>query len=148
MRKVKGKTRKDDVSKGKKNEGGLKYDSNKPPLSLIPGSGLRAIGEVLAYGKEKYNAHNWRKGIEHSRLLDAAMRHLSYVCDGDLLDKESGLRHLAHAATNLVFLLDMQENHPELDDLYKNDSIEIKVTKYGQLKTPPMPHGKSNPEDS
>jgi Domain of unknown function (DUF5664) len=102
----------------KNNESGLKYDSGKSPLSLIPGSGLRAIGEVLSYGKKKYNAHNWRKGIEHSRLLDAAMRHLSYVCDGELIDKESGLRHLAHAATNLIFLLDMQETHPELDDLY------------------------------
>jgi Domain of unknown function (DUF5664) len=100
-------------------DGGLKYDGFKPPLSLLPGRSLRAIGEVMAYGKVKYDAHNWRKGISHSRLLDAALRHLSSVCDGELIDKESGLRHLAHAATNLLFLLDMQETHTELDDLYK-----------------------------
>lgn len=99
-------------------ERGQKFDSGKPALSLIPGTSLRAIGEVMAYGRIKYDAHNWRKGIEHSRLLDAALRHLSYVCDGEFTDSESGLNHLAHAATNLIFLLDMMYRHPELNDLY------------------------------
>lgn len=117
----------EDVRKGRLlslehlNDGGLKYDGYKSPLSLLPGRSLRAIGEVMAYGKIKYDAHNWRKGISHSRLLDAALRHLSSISDGDFIDEESGLRHLAHAATNLLFLLEMQETHPELNDLYKKN---------------------------
>lgn len=96
--------------------GGLKYDTGKPPMSLIDRHALEAIAQVLAFGANKYAAHNWRKGIQYSRLLDAALRHLYAFADGEDLDPESGLSHVAHAGCCIVFLLGMIQDHPELDD--------------------------------
>lgn len=97
-------------------DGGMKFDNGKPPMSLIDRHALEAIAQVLAFGANKYAAHNWRKGIQYSRLLDAALRHLYAFADGEDLDPESGLSHVAHAGCCIVFLLGMIQDHPELDD--------------------------------
>ena len=39
--------------------------------------------------------------------------------DGEDKDPESGLSHLAHAACCIMFLLEFEKTHPELDDRYK-----------------------------
>lgn len=96
--------------------GGTKYDSGKAPLSLIDRHALEDIAQVLAFGAKKYDAHNWRKGIQYSRLLDAALRHLYAFADGEDTDPESGLSHVAHAGCCIVFLLGMQHSRPDLDD--------------------------------
>jgi hypothetical protein len=98
------------------NSGGLKYDSGKPPLSLIDRHALEAIGQVLAFGAQKYAAHNWRKGIVYSRLIDAALRHLYAFADGEDNDPESGLSHVAHAGCCVIFLLGLMHAKPEMDD--------------------------------
>ncbi|HHT9130870.1 MAG TPA: dATP/dGTP diphosphohydrolase domain-containing protein [Candidatus Tripitaka californicus] len=104
-----------------------KYDDSKTPLGLLSRTALIRIGEILAYGARKYDAHNWRKGLEWSRVIDAALRHLLAFNEGEDTDPESGLSHAAHAACNLMFLLEYIETHPELDDRYgkkeKYDSI-------------------------
>lgn len=97
-------------------QGGLKFDTDKPPLSLIDRHAIEEIAKVLAFGAKKYEAHNWRKGIAYSRLLDAAIRHLYAFADGENLDPESGLPHVAHAGCCIVFLLGTMHAHPELDD--------------------------------
>ncbi len=114
-------------------DAGIKHDSGKPPLSLIPTSSLTAIAEVLAFGASKYSAHNWRKGISYSRLVDAAMRHLTEWKESDSisrLDAESNLSHLAHAACCIAFLLEY-ESKPEIyqkfDDLWKGSELDQKV---------------------
>ena len=92
--------------------GGTKFDDNKqekPSLSLLPTKPLLEIARVLDYGKEKYAAHNWRAGIDNSRLLDAALRHILANNEGETHDPESGLNHLAHAACMLLFALEQQE---------------------------------------
>ncbi len=98
--------------------GGLHYDGGKPPLSLVPRAGVRAVAEVFAFGASKYAQHNWRQGILWSRILDSAYRHLTDFIDGYDLDPESGLNHLAHAAWNCFAILEYMETHPELDDRY------------------------------
>ena len=43
--------------------------------------------------------------MDHSRVHDALMRHLRAHWDGESIDPETGLPHMAHAATNALFLL-------------------------------------------
>jgi hypothetical protein len=75
-------------------------------MSLIPPEALIEVAKVLTYGRKKYPAeHNWRKGMEWSRPLDACYRHLAAWQQRVTIDEESGLRHLAHAIVNLMFLL-------------------------------------------
>jgi len=105
--------------------GGIKFDSNKqdkPSISLIPTKPLFEIARVLDFGKEKYSAHNWRNGITQDRLLSAAMRHLLSNNEGETLDPESNLNHLAHAACMILFCLEQQlreATYHEFDNRFK-----------------------------
>lgn len=84
---------------------GRKDDGGKPPISLVPAALISETAKVLAFGAQKYDCHNWRKGIEFSRLLSATFRHLIAFNEGQDLDPESGVSHLAHASCNIGFLL-------------------------------------------
>jgi hypothetical protein len=97
----------------------LKFDQNKLPLNLLSTEALNQTAAVLQFGAQKYAEHNWRAGFAWSRPLAAAMRHLTAFNDGEDRDPESGLSHLAHAACCIMFLLEFEKTHPELDDRYK-----------------------------
>ena len=104
---------------GENKEGALKFDTGKVPLDLIPRSALMGLGEVLQMGAEKYGRHNYRKGMEWSRLVAAALRHLSSWNEGESLDPESGKSHLKHAMCCLAFLVEYEEKGIGTDDRYK-----------------------------
>ena len=97
----------------------LKFDTDKLPLNLLSTEAMNQTAAVLKFGAQKYAEHNWRKGFAWSRPLAAAMRHLTAFNDGEDKDPESGLSHLAHAACCIMFLLEFEKTHPELDDRYK-----------------------------
>jgi hypothetical protein len=99
--------------------GAVKADTGKAPMSLLPRSALVAEAEVLAFGARKYAAHNWRKGMKWSRLLDAALRHLTAFADGEDTDPETGLSHLAHLRCCAGFLIEYQEKGLGEDDRHK-----------------------------
>lgn len=98
---------------------GRKDDDGKPPLGLLSTKALVEVAKVLLHGKEKYGAHNWRGGIAWQRLIDASLRHITSFNDGEDKDPESGLSHIAHAMCMLMFLLESESTHTELDDRYK-----------------------------
>lgn len=104
---------------------GTKYDSGKPPVSLVPQAMLYGAARAYEFGARKYARHNYRLGINASRLLDAAMRHLSEVAEGKTVDEESGLHPLDHAAAALGMLMDTLERvrkgklSENFNDLYK-----------------------------
>lgn len=100
-------------------EKGLKYDENKPRIDLVDPSFLEGLGAVLGFGAEKYAAHNWRNGIDASRLIGAAYRHLGALNKGEDLDPESGLNHAYHLGCCVMFLAWTLQNLPERDDRYK-----------------------------
>lgn len=108
-----------DPSKFKITGAAIKFDQDKPPMHLLSNEALLEIAKVMQFGANKYHAHNWRKGFLWSRPLAAAMRHLGAFNDGEDKDPESGLSHLAHAACNLLFLIEFEKHHPELDDRFK-----------------------------
>jgi len=97
----------------------VKHDDGKAPMNLLSREALEQTAMVMAFGKEKYAAHNWRKGFQWSRPLSAAMRHLMAFNDGEDKDPESGLSHLAHAACCIMFLLEFEKTHKDLDDRFK-----------------------------
>lgn len=87
-------------------EGPVKHDTSKNMLQLLPFRAVEEVGKCLTFGAEKYAAHNWRSGFEWTRLLGSTLRHLFAWARGEDLDPESGLSHVAHAATNCLFLLE------------------------------------------
>jgi hypothetical protein len=97
----------------------LKFDEGKLPLHLLSTEAMNQTAAVLAFGADKYAEHNWRKGFAWSRPLAAAMRHITAFNAGEDKDPESGLSHLAHAACCIMFLLEFEKTHQELDDRYK-----------------------------
>lgn len=97
----------------------LKYDKEKPNMSLLSSIAILELTKVLDFGAKKYADHNWRKGTKFSRLLAAALRHIFAYLGGESKDPESGLSHLAHAMCCLMFLLELEVTKPHLDDRYK-----------------------------
>ena len=97
-------------------EGGLKADAEKPPVELLDAYALEQIALVLAFGKKKYGAHNWRKGIGFTRLIAAAMRHSMAILRGENIDDESGLPHAAHLGCCAMFLIWTMRYRRDLDD--------------------------------
>lgn len=94
----------------------LKYDDNKPMLSLVPYEAIELMARVLMFGAKKYGVGNWRKGMAHTRFLDAALRHVYAYIQGQDTDAESGLSHLGHAMTCLAFLVAYREHNLGSDD--------------------------------
>lgn len=95
---------------------GTKFDGDKPRMDLLPYDALFEVAKVMTFGAKKYDAGNWAKGIEISRLIAAAQRHIGEFSEGRDTDPESGIGHLAHAACNLLFAIWMQKHRPELDN--------------------------------
>ncbi|BAE72787.1 conserved hypothetical protein [Xanthomonas phage OP2] len=91
---------------------GRKFDVGKlQPRLLHEGMprALSALVDVLTFGAAKYDAHNWlnvANGIE--RYQDASYRHDNLRCQGELCDRESGLRHRAHHIINELFVLELE----------------------------------------
>lgn len=84
---------------------GMKDKSGKPQYNLIPSIPIDYIAQVLTFGAKKYSENSWQNvsnGIEEYRA--AAMRHIFKMQAGEVLDKETGLPHSAHALTNLAFI--------------------------------------------
>lgn len=84
---------------------GIKYDQEKTRWSLLPMDVMDTVVRVLMHGSRKYEDNNWMKVIPKERYYDACVRHISAWQQGEKMDQESGLPHLAHAICCLIFLL-------------------------------------------
>lgn len=115
----------------------LRYNAGKAPLSLIPSTFFEAIfnqafefsqrvptkliwqvGQVLAFGAEKYAEHNWRKGGKWSSVLNSALRHIIAMVEGRRVDPESGLPEAGHLGCNIAFLLEFAYTQNGEDDRF------------------------------
>ena len=97
---------KEDIKKSQNaTTGGRKFDGNKPQYGLLPPLALRATVDVLTFGAEKYEPDNWKFVPDSKRrYFDALQRHLWAYKDGEKIDPESNMHHLAHAMCCLMFL--------------------------------------------
>lgn len=117
----------------------IKHDAGKPKVSLIPSTAILAEARALTKGLEKYAAHNWRQagGMEWTRLIDSAMRHILAFADGkdrDDGDGGTGELHITNARACLGFLIDYYERNYGIDDRYKHDNdTEYRVMVYDHL---------------
>lgn len=87
-------------------EPGTKRDNGKPQWHLLPFCAVNEIVKVLGHGAAKYAPGNWMHVNDfENRYLSAMLRHVAAYGDGEGLDPESGLPHLAHAGACILFLL-------------------------------------------
>jgi len=101
------------TSKAVKNDGDY---IEKPPMELLPQESLLEVARVLGFGAKKYNRGNWRKGMNHTRLAAAALRHITQYLGGQDKDPESKLEHIAHAICGLMMLLESRKKGYGKDD--------------------------------
>lgn len=99
--------------------GGIKDNRGKSRLDLIPPSPLFAIGHVLAYGARKYRPHNAQLGLSWSDTFASMQRHLWAWLDLEDNDPETGFSHLAHAACQLLFLMEYGIKGTGTDDRWR-----------------------------
>ena len=106
---------------------GVKYDSEKPKMNLLPPKAIVEISKVLTFGAAKYDAENWRKLDDlQNRYTAGALRHIFAHMDGEELDPETNLSHLAHAMCCLLFKLEI-----ELEERFKEEeSREVDSTEH------------------
>lgn len=108
-----------DVIKAAKPEG-QKFDADKLRFDLIDPGFEAVIAEVLTHGADKYGANNWQKVEDaENRYYAALRRHVNAKRQGELIDKDSKLSHLGHAATNIMFLYWLEKQ-----ELVKEDANE------------------------
>ena len=93
--------------------GAAKHDAGKLPIGrgfmdYFPNA-IEGIAEVSQFGYDKYGAWGgWRDVPDaYGRYKDALMRHLTAAAAGEMADPESGLQHLAHAAWNILALIEL-----------------------------------------
>jgi hypothetical protein len=114
-----------------KDEPGIKSDSGKPRIELIPPEFIFAVATVLTFGAKKYHDHNWALGMSWSRVFGALMRHLwawwgskgptsrNFLFED--VDLETKMSHLWHAACCIAFLVAYEErNLTSYDDRYRH----------------------------
>lgn len=104
---------------GKKGTG-IKFDQEKLRWDLLPIEPVEKVIKVLMLGSKKYGDYNWQKVPEAKRrYYAAAQRHLTAWWKGEKNDPESGITHLAHAATCLIFL--MWHEKVQIQDEFKDN---------------------------
>lgn len=80
----------------------------KPELGLVYKSTLEAIAKVRRFGIEKYeSSEDWRTTFKW-QMQDSMLRHLFAYIEGEELDAESGLPHLAHLITTVAFEIERE----------------------------------------
>ena len=110
---------------------GIKYDSAKPKMNLLPPKAVMEVAKVLTFGAEKYDAENWRKLEDlQNRYTAGALRHIFAHMDGEELDPETNLSHLAHAMCCLLFKLEIEleerlkEEEPRKADITEHTACD------------------------
>ena len=89
----------------------VKNDSSKVNLAILndTSKALEEVAKVMEYGANKYSRMNWSKVDNTERYIAATYRHLMLgYTQGEKLDDESNLSHLAHAVCSLLFLLEIE----------------------------------------
>lgn len=93
------------MSKQQREDPAVRFDAGKLRYELVAPEMLEGLAQVMTYGAGKYGERNWEQGMTHDRMMGSAFRHIESYRKGELLDDESNLEHLSHAAWNLLALL-------------------------------------------
>jgi hypothetical protein len=106
---------------------GLRFNSNKIRMDLVPYSAIEGIAKVLTYGANKYTIkdeegniitkgdNNWKLGMPWLDVYASLDRHLGAWLKGEDYD-ESGELHIDHVLTNAAFIKEYMSIYPEGDN--------------------------------
>jgi hypothetical protein len=98
---------------------GKKYDAGKLEYHLLSNEAIEGLVQILMFGKQKYGAFNWAKGLSYTRVYDAMLRHALAWRKGEDVDDETGLSHMYHVLCNAMFLahyISHPDKYHEFDD--------------------------------
>lgn len=119
---------------------GVKFDQDKPRLSLVFTDAFLEVAKVGTKGAKKYGDHNYKDGMKWSRLMDAGLRHalkankgIMYdiepdceACQNKTCEDHTGELHMAQAAWNFLALTEYIVNNLGENDLFKGYENEKK----------------------
>jgi hypothetical protein len=81
--------------------------ARKVPFSTVSAPVIAEVGVAMMEGARKYGRHNYRAvGVLSSVYYDAAFRHLTAWWEGEDIDPDSGMSHLAKAMASIAVLRD------------------------------------------
>lgn len=101
---------------------GDRFNQGKLKWSLVDLDAFEDMVRVLEFGCVKYSAHNWKKGLKVSEILESTQRHINAIARGEDIDPESGLSHAGHLQCNTMFLAYMLKYKPEMDDRFIDEN--------------------------
>ena len=91
--------------------------SKKLPLHLVPSSGIALTATAFLEGALKYGKYNWRiAGVRASIYLDAMHRHIAKWQNGEDVDPETMVHHLASVCACAMIIMDAQLCEKLTDD--------------------------------
>lgn len=91
--------------------------AKKAPLGYVPPAAYIGTAEAMAIGAVKYGPFNWREQpIQYMTYLEAMLRHLLALIDGQDLAEDTGVHHLKHVLAGGSILLDAIESGRVVDN--------------------------------
>lgn len=118
-----------------KGEAGAK----KTPLQLLPPYALAQTALAHAEGARRYGPWNWRTNkVCATTYIGAILRHLTAWQDGEDIDADSGLSHIAKIGACCNILLDARHCGTLVDDRSKVPQYPVPL---GLPPLPPVPEG-------
>lgn len=122
----------------------IKYDNGKLRWGLMPMWALEPVVRVWEFGANKYGHYGYLdgEGMKWTKISDAAQRHLNSWVQGEELDPESCLPHLAHLIACAIMLMcyTMLSKYRVNDDRFK-----LPLTKHtNECKMTLPPQGKQH----
>jgi hypothetical protein len=86
--------------------------TGKGRFDLLPWNAIHDVAKHCEEGALKYGERNVDKGIPQHSLIDSAVRHLVRYINGEVDEQ-----HLRAAAWNVLFALNQETTHPEMQDI-------------------------------
>lgn len=102
---------------------GDRFNEGKLKWSLVSWKALEPLVQVLMFGAQKYDNHNWKKGLKYTEVCESLQRHLNSFIEGEDEDKESKLSHIGHILCNAMFLSYMFLFRKDMDDRYIDKNL-------------------------
>lgn len=97
----------------------------KAPYEFSPEAPIAMMHGVMAGGAFKYGPYNWRdSSVSATTYIGGIKRHLALWADGQDIDSESGIDHLAHIMAGCSILIDAKLQGTLIDNRNKSGTME------------------------
>jgi hypothetical protein len=118
--------------------------STKPALRLVPPALALHVSQAMANGAKKYGAYNWREHpVRLTVYIEAALRHLYSLLDGEDHARDSGVLHAAHVGACMAIILDAMGTDSLIDDRATDGCASDLIDELTAAATPPKPAGET-----